>query len=98
MKTLNDLRISETPPKQFKNKFIDEGYTYTLNNIKKTLLLDNLPKLAVIFCGGLAIIQLLYTMILMALNYQCEAQCLITTILVYLFLGVSVYYFYTNKK
>ena len=98
MKPQNDLGITENISKDVKNKFVTRRYTMPLSELKKTLLLDNLPKLAVIFCGGLACIQLLYTLVLTGLSYQCEVQCLITTILVYLFLGVSVFYFYTNKK
>ena len=92
MKTLNDLRISETPPKQFKNKFIDEGYTYTLNNIKKTLLLDNLPKLMSIFglSGfGFSIFYLLVCPIC------CPEKWIIAVFQIFLFGGI---YYYGMKK
>ena len=49
MNKQNEVGVNENASKQSILKSIFHGDTYVLNNIKKTLLLDNLPKLMSIF-------------------------------------------------
>lgn len=104
MNKQNILEISENILERSIKKFLSSRYNLTLRHqltkdkILKTLALDDLPKFVMVFCAGLVSLQMFYTLILYVFNYPYEAQILISTILVCVFIVVSIFYFLVGDK
>ena len=92
MKTLNDLEINKNVSKQSILKNIFHGDTMPLSELKKTLLLDNLPKLMTIF--GLSGFCFSICYFLLCLFYFDE-RWVIALFQIILFGGI---YYYGMKK